>query len=476
MAVKNKLVGILIIFTVAYLTVIYIAGTIDYFKVIIQRQMFKTQLPKESHNIFEGLNLQMPNRKINGAHPNSLYRKNACLVNESIADWLPYHDELAILLTPPDKIASWYLKTPLETFHRNLVLKLLEPWKGGIPNSFDFHHHVGPDEHIFVQYVNKKLYVSSHQSSDPETFRFQRRSHALHAIYEVLQDEMLPVGDFEATISIDDNPFESTFDKHVVFGLVSGHPIGSMLPLSEMEWDFPSYSGWNSTHNEIAHWRDKYPWKNRVNKAVFRGGVRTCFPEDGDEAAISSKNVQALLEKGLIKCGRNALIYVARHCDPHLFDVDFESKKIPLQDQEKYKLIIYAEGHIGWANRLKILLGMRNVIIKQENKGGMEWYTFGLEPWVHYIPVDHLFLSLPEVVKWALKHDELISQISANADRYFETVLTSSSMKLRLGILLEEFSKLFKYKIQVRENAFEFTQYLKGKLAIRGDLWEGWGR
>jgi len=205
---------------------------------------------------------------------------------------------------------------------------------------------------------------------------------------------------------------------------------------------------------------------------VFRGCERTCFPSDGDEAAMPSKNVQILLEKVLIKCGRNALMNVTRRCDPHLFNVDFDGNRIPLQDQEKYKLIIYAEGHFGWANRLRLLLGMKNAIIEQENKGGMEWYTFGLEPWVHYIPVDHLFLSLPEVVKWALKHDELILQISANADRYFETVLTSSSMKLRLGILLEEFSKLFKYKIQVHEGAFEFTQYY----AIHGDLVKVWGR
>ncbi len=475
MVVKIKDIGIVAIFIVVYVTVIYAAHTTDYLKGESQYHTTTTKslsINETSHSIFEGLTLQRQNHTKKGAHPKSLYRKNPCLVNEAIIDWLPYHEEMATLLTPPEKITLWDLKTPLETFHRRLVLKLLEPWKDGISSSF--HHRVGPDEHVFVQYINKSLYIRDHQITNPTGFRFKRRFHALHAIYEVLKDQNFPVGDFEATISVSDSPFESTNDKHVAFGLVSGHPIGCMLPLSEMEWDFPSYSGWNSTHNEISHWRDKYPWKDRLNTAVFRGGERVCFPEDGDEAAIPSKNVQALLEKDLIKCGREALMNVTRSCDTHLFNVDFDTNRLPLQDQEKHKLIIYAEGHIGWANRLRLLLGMRNAIIKQENKGGMEWYTFGLEPWVHYIPVDHLFLSLPEVVKWALAHDELILQISANADRYFETVLTSNSMKLRLGILLEEFSKLFKYKIQVREGAFEFTQYLNRKSAIHGDLVK-WG-
>ena len=62
---------------------------------------------------------------------------------------------------------------------------------------------------------------------------------------------------------------------------------------------------------------------------------------------------------------------------------------------------------------------MKNVIIMQLNSGGYESYSYGLIPWVHYIPVDHLFTSITSVVNWALNksNEKNLLQISKNADK-----------------------------------------------------------
>ena len=36
--------------------------------------------------------------------------------------------------------------------------------------------------------------------------------------------------------------------------------------------------------------------------------------------------------------------------------------------------MLYVEGNYGWANRLKTLLAMKNVMIMQHNEGAQEWY------------------------------------------------------------------------------------------------------
>jgi hypothetical protein len=44
-----------------------------------------------------------------------------------------------------------------------------------------------------------------------------------------------------------------------------------------------------------------------------------------------------------------------------------------MEQQERYKYVVYVEGNYGWANRLKTLLAMGNALIMQQNSGAREW-------------------------------------------------------------------------------------------------------
>lgn len=212
----------------------------------------------------------------------------------------------------------------------------------------------------------------------------------------------------------------------------------------------------------------EYPWEKKKSVAVFRGGSRTCYPEDGDEAAISSSAVKYLLDQKMLSCGRDALKFAAKHCAAHLLDVEIDANNMPLEEQERFKYIVYAEGHGGWANRLKTILGMQSAVIMQVNNGNYEWYSQDLQPWVHYIPVDHLFISLPAVIEWANRNDHLVKAISMNADRYFDRYLSASAMTLRLGMLLKDFASLFHYKIERLPESTSYKDFLNFRNTIYG--------
>ena len=215
----------------------------------------------------------------------------------------------------------------------------------------------------------------------------------------------------------------------------------SGIPTPLMEFGSP-YDTWDIKLNETFHYREKYEWSTRKEMAVFRGGGRTCYPEQGDELA---KTVNYS-----VPCGRWGLKNIADKCGGANVEVDADY--IPLADQEQFKMIINAEGHFGWANRLGMLLAMENVVLRQFNAPFEEWYYAYLEPWVHYVPVDHLFNFLPSIVQWCVKNDHLLRKISKNADSYVKTFLPVKHQMQMFQVLVEEYAKRFVRNKNTGEN------------------------
>jgi hypothetical protein len=398
----------------------------------------------------------------------SLYRTQDCW-DASLFVANPF---LQQLLTPPTFVTKiQYSLAELKKYHLNLARRLLKPWlKTGIRHDdirqdFIATKDFDKDDAIFVQYINKSLFVSkvtNHRGSREKHFLSLRRKHGIYAIHDAVSQRK-DIGDFELYLGVSDSPI----NRGINFGLVAASENSRTLPLSQMEWDFMSNADWNRTLEKVFTWRDSYPWNSRTSKAIFRGGKGTCFPPSGDENAISNASIGSLIQKGLLLCGRSALKRTSETCAAGM--VDFNEDYLSLKDQERAKYVIYAEGHQGWANRLKYYLGMGNAIIMQLNRGGQEWYAMlGMAPWVHYIPVDHLFNSLPAVLNWAREHDDMVKTISANADAYARNFLSEASFRTYLETLLFSYSNLFQYTPVLNVRASNFDEYLKVKRNLDG--------
>ena len=176
---------------------------------------------------------------------------------------------------------------------------------------------------------------------------------------------------------------------------------------------------------------------------------------------MAPPNVPLQFENAAV-CGRGALIRCARD-NPDLLDVA-AGPYLSLRDQEKYKYILYVEGWAGWANRLKLLLAMQAAVLLQLNPlGAKEWYTLSLEPWVHYIPVDHLFTSTPAAVKWARGNDPAVRQISANADAYADWMIGGSGFEEFGAVLLARYASLVRYRVAKAPGAVQWDELVAGK-------------
>ena len=179
-------------------------------------------------------------------------------------------------------------------------------------------------------------------------------------------------------------------------------PVTGAIPFPHM--DVGQGDPHMNTVEKTMSWRNKYPWHNRSAKAVFRGGSRQCWG-DGEMSEFGPEFLKSPeifggtfgdrhLER---QCMREETLRQMWGCGKGLVDAGVGHSggaPIPLPDQEAYKLVIYAGGNMGWADRLKHLLAMQSTVIFQHNIGGMDWFAHRLEPWVHYIPVDHLCRNL----------------------------------------------------------------------------------
>ena len=100
-------------------------------------------------------------------------------------------------------------------------------------------------------------------------------------------------------------------------------------------------------------------------------------------------------------------------------------------------MILHLAGNFGWADRLSTLLKMGNTVVWQANQGGSEWFYPLLEPWVHYVPVDHLLRNLPDVAAWGVMHDRLLQSMSQNADEFARVVLDEPTPTMYLATVLQ---------------------------------------
>ena len=319
-------------------------------------------------------------------------------------------------------------------------------------------------------------------------FMSQRRWHSLRSIVFALEpdpdDGAAPVGDFALTVCFGDSAPPGP-NLSLVWNSESASPdyaaLGRGLPgPTSMEWNSDELNG-EARLNATFAWREAHPWAARKEQAVFYGGIRTCFPRTGgDEAAAANASLAS------VPCGRAGLRLMGakprrdsagrrgRGCAQGLVHVELDAKKgIPMSEQEAYKYILYVEGHSGWANRMAILLGMGNAVIRQLNRPMEESYTAGLEPWVHYIPTDHLFNSLPSVVRWAQANDRAVRQISANADAYARAVLPPAAQRRYLRTLLREYANRLTFTPLKPTRAVDLDVVLQLVNSLGGVTWEG---
>jgi len=200
---------------------------------------------------------------------------------------------------------------------------------------------------------------------------------------------------------------------------------------SMADWDTYVTENFLKTHSF-------YPWHTKTAKAIFRGnfGMQT--------HTLGSCNLGSCrLAKNWKDVNRGAL-YVKSRERPDLLDVEFISKtdsikgispdvpivpgsRIPLQDHQKFKLVVSVGSNQDWAERLRVLLHLNSAIVKHEAET-LEFFYPLLKPYVHYIPMDLMMDNLTTQVEWAIAHDSAVQEIVSNANSFAARYLTTDRM------------------------------------------------
>lgn len=278
-------------------------------------------------------------------------------------------------------------------------------------------------------------------------------------------------------------------DISKAWDLRSSLPIMSIIKCKNTN-TIPLVQWWYQRDGLLEYWDlkwwnlltncNKTHWKNKLDKAIFRGAFSpySSFDQEGKSipTAINSKNWNSTGRSFLHLLGLNNTdtldINVLDYgLYPNIFKGSmFENvtaqndKKLFLLDQiDNYRYILSVEGWCGWADRLKYLLHAGAVIMKQETNCG-EYYEFFIKPWEHYIPIATNYRDLVEKVEWARKNQKKVKEIAKNGQKLAQELLNIEGIKCYQFMIFEKYSSLFRYKPKRRHYAVKWTRDSMGDI------------
>lgn len=239
-------------------------------------------------------------------------------------------------------------------------------------------------------------------------------------------------------------PYDCIYGKGV--SLVS-HNYEKMAPILSMcgrkgyaDIPIPTYADWKRA-NDFPEYTTS--WSEKVKKAVFRG-KSTGMSVSNNMRVKLAKMKSELLDVGIVAWQTRPRIENGVICT-----FDDEVLSIPLvnyltyEEQSKYKYVIHVEGHT-FAFRLGDELLMGSVVLLQESEYTL-WFTDGLKPYVHYVPIAKDLSDLHEKLDWCTTHDAECEQIANNAKAFARENLTRDKILEYLRNVIASISPQFEY-------------------------------
>ena len=97
-----------------------------------------------------------------------------------------------------------------------------------------------------------------------------------------------------------------------------------------------------------------------------------------------------------------------------------------------HKFVLNFDGAGNWSRRVSVLLNSGSVVVKAESPG-YQFYEFGLEPGVHYVPFDPMAGSeepgnLRPRLEWLAEFDDVAKQLAQRAESFGEACLSEHSI------------------------------------------------
>ncbi|CAN4087762.1 unnamed protein product [Withania somnifera] len=219
---------------------------------------------------------------------------------------------------------------------------------------------------------------------------------------------------------------------------------------SSLDIAFPDWSFWGWPEINIK------PWET-LSKELKKGNEKTKWTNREPYAYWKGNPYVAETRKSLLKCN----VSEKQDWGVRVYAQDwyreqregFKQSDLASQCIHRYK--IYVEGH-SWSVSEKYILACDSVTLLVKPYY-YDFYSRGLMPLRHYWPIkdNDKCRSIKHAVDWGNTHEQEAQAIGKSANDFIEEQLKMDNVYDYMFHLLNEYSKLLKYKPTVPEKAVE---------------------
>ena len=158
----------------------------------------------------------------------------------------------------------------------------------------------------------------------------------------------------------------------------------------------------------------KYPWSNRIDKAVWRGGCSggcTLTPPTPALETARVRTVAYLQDKSEIADVKLCWWWSENKGIPS----EYFGPAIDVEEMMKYKILLIIDGNVIASSHMwSFASGSVPLLISNSRC----WFSDFIVPFVHYIPVEYDLSDLQEKIQWTLDHPEEAEEIAERAMRF----------------------------------------------------------
>jgi hypothetical protein len=211
----------------------------------------------------------------------------------------------------------------------------------------------------------------------------------------------------------------------------------------------PTWEDWARVRNIEGVWfpyiRQGYvhefnhDWNSKIPTAVFRGGSTGCYTTIDKNMRLKAALISVTTppdENGIpyLDAGITKWNLRPRKVQENNYLQTIDLNELPFNiatpltpsEQSNYKYVLNIDGHVT-AYRLSLELSMGSTLLLVNSPWEI-WYSYLLQPYIHYVPVAEDLSDLIDQIKWCRDHDSECAQIARNALIFYKTYLTKESI------------------------------------------------
>jgi hypothetical protein len=299
---------------------------------------------------------------------------------------------------------------------------------------------------------------------DSKTYVFNRSGKLVkvpvisYFLDKILQEKPLPDLDFVYLFAATPNP-KAKDGTSPCGPLLSGNKIDE-YPYTILYHDRMTAVGWSTSDylwtkaaSETESAVENSPWDEKKSILYWRGQISDYKKGKWKSWYEGSKRgmlyLMSLKHSSFMDVGITGFVMLDKYKIPYDPSIKVQMQPIANHIPYKYQVVVdgYSATNPGYAWRL-----LSNCTVLKVDSPIRQWFYAGLQPWVHYVPIEADLSNLVSVIQYALSHDNQMREIAYTGRTFAQTYLLDPEPQVRYcRRVLECYAALQQYQPLLRE-------------------------